>query len=166
LTIAYSSDSWVGFGTAAATAAAALAGLLFIAVSINLRQILAVKSLPSRAAQTLITFGTALVTGLLVVVPDQARNALAAELIATGVVIGGWQLHLDLSTDNGGEYTARRRLLGAIFPALTTCGCLVVAGATLVAQAGGGLYWVVPGVISAFGFGLINVWVLLVEILR
>lgn len=166
MTTAYTTGSWAGFGTAVTTAAAALAGLLFVAVSINLRQILAVKSLPSRAAQTLITFGTALVAGLLVAVPGQARIALAVEFIATGIVIGGCQLRLDLTTENGGEYTAHRRLLGAVFPALITCGCMVMAGATLAAEAGGGLYWVVPAVISAFGFGLINVWVLLVEILR
>ena len=43
---------------------------------------------------------------------------------------------------------------------------MVVAGATLLAQAGGGLYWLVPGVLAAIVAGLVNVWVLLVEILR
>ena len=43
---------------------------------------------------------------------------------------------------------------------------MVIAGATLLGQAGGGLYWLVPCVISAFILGLANVWVLLVEILR
>lgn len=42
----------------------------------------------------------------------------------------------------------------------------MLAGATLLAQAGGGLYWLVPSVISAIVFGLVNAWVLLVEILR
>jgi len=45
-------------------------------------------------------------------------------------------------------------------------GSLVIAGATLAGQAGGGLYWIVPSVLSAIIFGPINVWVLLVEILR
>jgi len=44
--------------------------------------------------------------------------------------------------------------------------CLALAGATLIAAAGGGLYWLVPSVLAALIFGLINVWVLLVEILR
>jgi hypothetical protein len=44
--------------------------------------------------------------------------------------------------------------------------CLGVADATLIAAAGGGLYWLVPSVLAALIFGLINVWVLLVEILR
>jgi hypothetical protein len=41
-----------------------------------------------------------------------------------------------------------------------------LAGATLIAGAAGGLYWLVPGVLAALTHGLINVWVLLVEILR
>jgi hypothetical protein len=163
---AYVASSWTSFGTATATAAAALAGLLFIAVSINLRQILAVAGLPSRAALTLILFATPLVAALLVIVPGQARAALAFELMATGLVIGAWELYIDLTAKRDKEDTLGRRMLGRIFPAVTSCGCLVIAGATLLAQAGGGLYWLVPSVLAAILFGLINVWVLLVEILR
>jgi hypothetical protein len=42
----------------------------------------------------------------------------------------------------------------------------VIAGATLAAQAGGGFHWLVPGVLAAIIFGLINVWLLFAEILR
>jgi len=36
----------------------------------------------------------------------------------------------------------------------------------LLARAGGGLYRLVPSVLAALAFGLVNAWVLLVEILR
>jgi len=166
VTTAYLANSWSGFGEAVATAAAALAGLLFVAVSINLKQILEIPSLPTRAAQTLIMFVTPLISALLVITPGQARIALAVELIATGVAIGGVQLYLDLTAQKGDEVTLWRRMIGAVFPAVLSSGCLVIAGATLAGQAGGGLYWIVPSVLSAIIFGLINVWVLLVEILR
>jgi hypothetical protein len=52
------------------------------------------------------------------------------------------------------------------FPAVARCGCLAVAGAALLAEAGSGLYWLVPGVAAAIFFGLVNAWVLLVEIMR
>jgi hypothetical protein len=39
-------------------------------------------------------------------------------------------------------------------------------GGTLLAPAGGGLYWLVPSVLAAFIFGLGSTWVLLVEIRR
>jgi hypothetical protein len=102
----------------------------------------------------------------LVVVPGQARIAIGLELLATGLVVGGVQVHVDVHTDRGDEDTAWRRMIGRVFAAVTSCGCLVIAGATLLGQAGGGLYWLVPSVLGAFVFGLINVWVLLVEIKR
>lgn len=42
----------------------------------------------------------------------------------------------------------------------------MLAGVTRPGRVGGGLYWMVPSVIAALGFGLFNVWVLLIEILR
>jgi hypothetical protein len=166
VTPAYLASSWTEFGEATATAAAALAGLLFIAVSINLRQILDLPSLPSRAALTLFLFATPLIAALLVIVPGQARIALALELAATGLAIGGFEVYLDLTAPKGEQDTIWRRMLGRIFPAAFSSGCLVIAGVTLGLEAGGGLYWLVPSTIAAIGFGLINVWVLLVEILR
>jgi hypothetical protein len=168
MSTAYTAAAWTGFGTAVATAAAALAGLLFIAISINIETILKIKSLPSRAAQTLILFASALIVAVLVVVPGQARVALGVELLATGLIIGAIQVWLDLgaSRARGPEDTVWRRIVGRVFPAVLSCACLGVAGATLIAAAGGGLYWLVPSVVAALVFGMINAWVLLVEILR
>ena len=166
MSAAYAARSWAEFGQAVATAAAALAGLLFIAVSINLRQILDLPGLPSRAAQTLILFATPLVGAIMLIVPGQPRAAVAIELLATGLVVGGGQLYLYLSAERSEQDTTWRRLVGRVIPAVTSCGCMVVAGATLLGQAGGGLYWLVPSVLAALIFGLTNVWVLLVEILR
>jgi hypothetical protein len=163
---AYAASAWGEFGTGVATASAALLGLLFVAISINLQRILDQPGLPSRAGQTLILFGTPLVTAVLLVVPDQARVALGLELIATGLVIGGGQVYLDLTTERADEETFWRRMVGRVFPAYISCGCLVIAGATLIGQTGGGLYWLVPSAIAAIVFGLLNVWVLLVEIQR
>ena len=72
-----------------------LAGLLFVAVSINLKRILEFPSLPARAGQTLMLFVTPLLTGLFLVVPGQPAAVLAAELIATSAVIGGFALVID-----------------------------------------------------------------------
>ncbi len=66
----------------------------------------------------------------------------------------------------GDEDTLYRRLVSVLIPAPLSCGSLLIAGATLAAQAGGGLYWLVTSVLSAIIFGLSNVWVLLVEIQR
>lgn len=163
---AYTASAWTDLGATAAATAATLAGLLFVAVSINLRSILKYPHLPARAGQTLILLGTPLVTGVLLVVPGQSRVALGWELLATGVVIEGFQLRIDLRTQRSPQETRLTWAAGRVLPPILSCGCLAIAGITLLAQAGGGLYWVVPSVLAAIVFGLVNVWVLLVEILR
>jgi hypothetical protein len=166
VSVAYSAAAWSDFGGAVATAAAALAGLLFIAVSINLRQILDYPNLPGRAAQTLILLATPLVTAIMLLIPGQPRLALGLELLATGLVVGTAQLVIDARSGRSDQETTTTWIISRVTPAVVNCGCLVVAGATLLAQAGGGLYWLVPSVLAAVIFGLANVWVLLVEILR
>jgi hypothetical protein len=139
---------------------------LFVAVSINLRRILEYPSLPSRAAQTLLLFTTPLLAGLFLLVPGQARAALAAELIALALASGGMQVYLIASSDKTEQETALTWTLSRLRPAAASGGCLIVAGITLATQAGGGLYWLVPATVAAIAFGLINTWVLLIEILR
>ncbi len=166
MTTAYAVGDWTAFGTAAAAAAATLTGLLFVAVSINLKRILEFPSLPARSGQTLMLFVTPLLTGLFIVVPGQPDAVLAAELIATGVGFGAFQLMIDHRSVRAEQETPVTWLVSRVFPAVVSCGCLVAAGAALLARDGGGLYWVVPGVLAAIVFGLINAWVLLVEIMR
>jgi hypothetical protein len=164
--IAYAAEHWTDFGVATAGAAAALAGLLVVAISINLERILQFPSLPHRAGQTLVLVTLPLVTSLLLIVPGQPRAALASELLLIGLVTGSFMLVRDARTPMSEQESRVSRLFARILPSILTCGCLVVAGATLAAEGGGGLYWLVPAVLASFIFGLINAWVLLVEILR
>jgi len=164
--IAYAAKHWTDFGVATAGAAAALAGLLVVAISINLERILQFPSLPHRAAQTLILLTLPLVTSLLLIVPGQPRAALASELLLVGLVTGAFMLVRDARTPMSEQESLLSRLFARILPSIATCGCLVVAGATLLAEGGGGLYWLVPAVLASVIFGLINAWVLLVEIQR
>ena len=43
---------------------------------------------------------------------------------------------------------------------------VVVCGVSLVCGRGGGLYWLVAGVVLSFVCALLDAWVLLIEILR
>jgi hypothetical protein len=163
---AYAAERWADFGVATAGAAAALAGLLVVAVSINLRRILQFPHLPHRAAQTLILLGLPLITALLLIVPGQPDAALGCEYLVIGLAVGTYLLVTDLRVPISENETRRTWLAGRIVPDAVTGGCLAVAGVTLLTQGGGGLYWLVPAVLAAFLFGMLNAWVLLVEILR
>jgi hypothetical protein len=163
---AYDAAGWGGFGTTAATAAATLTGLLFIAVSINLREILDNAPLPGRAAQTLIFFAFPMIVALLLVVPAQARGALGGELIATGVFAWATAVVIDYRAGRSEYEPAWSRPLTRIVPMAVSGACVIVAGISEVAGAGGGLYWLVPATMLAILAGLVNTWVLLVEIMR
>jgi hypothetical protein len=91
---------------------------------------------------------------------------LAGELIGTGILIAAGLLVIDARAGRSVHETRYSWLLSRIFPAITSCVCVVVAGGTLLAQAGGGLYWLLPAALVAIVAGLANTWVLLIEILR
>jgi hypothetical protein len=42
----------------------------------------------------------------------------------------------------------------------------ILGGLSLMLDWGGGLYWLVPGVVVALAGGIVNTWLLLIEILR
>ena len=81
----YDPAEWHDLFVAVAGAAAALAGLLFVALSINLKQILAAPMLAMRAAAALATLILAVVAAILILVPGQHRAILGLELLVCAV---------------------------------------------------------------------------------
>ena len=82
-------DAWANFGVAVTGATAALIGLLVVALSINLRQIVGSEHLPTRALLALLLLVMPLVAGILLLVP-QTTTAFGVELVVLGVVVGIW----------------------------------------------------------------------------
>ena len=164
---AYDPEPWHDLFVAVAGASAALAGLLFVAVSINLTRILQYPTLPARAAQTVTMLGLLLVESIFVLVPGQSRVALGTELWVLGlvVVVGFAISYARPWSERGGDVTAGRLVLQGTILALASLPT-VIAGASLMADGGGGLYWLVGGLVAGFAGAIINAWVLLVEILR
>jgi hypothetical protein len=162
MSAAFNPDAWSNFFVAEAGAAAALTGLIIVAVSINLATLLKTKALSGRAAETV-----ALLTGVLVLasfgaVPAQPLWVLGLEFIADGLVLA---VGNTIIRRHMGRHPMEPRRLrefivyGASLP-------LIVAGVSLIAGTGGGLYWLVPGIVIALVGGVLNTWVLLVEIMR
>lgn len=155
---------WENFFVAEVGAAAALTGLLFVAVSINLTRILAVEHLPGRAGETLVVLAGALAVATFGLVPDQGHVALGCEVGATGLFAWGATVRTQWRSYRHVE--ARRWLARRVVGTQLASLPFVVGGALLAAGSRGALYWVVAGVLASFASGMQNAWVLLVEILR
>jgi hypothetical protein len=162
---AYDPGQWHDFGTSFAAAAGALLGLAFVAISFNLDPILKIKALPDRAIETLAFFAYALAGSLLIQVPGLSDTGLGVgqAILAAGVVVlvvrnvPRWKLER--------EDPLSWRLTHFAPAALTALLAFAGAVATLTTSAGG-LYWLAAAMTVATASGLINSWVLLVEIRR
>src|ERR1700729_1554307 len=77
---AYNPAAWTGFFSAEVGASAALAGLIFVAVSINLAQIVKQRQLVSRSAKALLSLMAVLFSSSLCLIPDLSRVILGYEL--------------------------------------------------------------------------------------
>lgn len=162
---AYRPDAWHDLAVATVGATAALTGLLFVAVSINLSRILAFPSLPRRAAATLVLLLALLSAGVFVLVPGQPRAALAAELAGTGLVLALTGAAQVARVPRGPD-ASRGRHVGAAVLVLLPAAALLVAAGSLALGAGGGLYWLAGALVGGIAAACANAWVLLVEIQR
>src|SRR5262245_37587561 len=100
----YDPAAWSGFAEAQVAASAALAGLLVVACSINIGQIIKIPSIVSRLAGTLVNFGAVLVVATLLLVPEQPRAALGAEIAVVGAIGVASIYHLRGVPGPGSEY--------------------------------------------------------------
>ncbi len=163
---AYNVDGWSDFCVAIVGAFAALSGLLFVAISINVERIISYAGLPSRAGQTLVVLAAPLLVAALVLVPGQPQTALGTELTVLGVALTAMLMVVNRPSTRPNHDSVLHWIVTRIAISMLTALPIVVAGASLLIGAGGGLYWIVPSVVVAFIGGLANAWVLLVEILR
>jgi len=157
-------QGWTDFFVAEAGAAAALAGLLFVAISINLTRILEFRHLPTRAVEALLSLLSVLVVATFALVPGQSPIAYGAEIGATGLVMWAIQLVALTRTWQTAHPKARSpmRVLANQLPPLP----FVIAGVLLAEGHPTAVYWVVPGTLLSFAAGIFGAWVLLIEIQR
>lgn len=162
---AYDADLWHDYFVAGAGAAAALTGLLFVAISINLQQIIKFPSLPRRALCTLSVLVALLVASLFSLAPGQSAGALGIELFAVGAIVATQTIVLARrSPRSSGEPRYSRPVQVGLLLVPTLA--LAVGGLSIALEAGGGFYWIMAAFVLGFVGATATAWVFLVEIQR
>lgn len=157
---------WSEFYVATAGAAAALAGLIVVAISVTIKEILGSRSLPSRAGATISSLMLALIAASLGLIPDQPPAALGIELaVASAVALGpivlvGQRMATDPAAATAVPIVLRVLLL------LIPVACTLAGGLLVAAGLRAGLSCVAAGIVLILITGMLNAWVLLVEVRR
>ncbi len=159
-------NEWHDFYVAAAGAAAALAGLIFVALSINLNKIIADKGLPYKAIVSLSLLLSILIVSFIALVPNQASQLLGWEITTLGIIVWLIAIRVDLGNFKVSpkEYTWQQ-VFNLVFDQVSILP-YIIGGIRIILIGEAGLYWIVPAVIFSFIKATINAWILLVEINR
>ncbi|MFI5185183.1 MAG: hypothetical protein ACHQF0_00500 [Chitinophagales bacterium] len=155
---------WNDFYVAVTGAAGALTGLIFVGVSINLKKILPLPTLPNRALISLILLITILTFAILQLVPGETLKSLGYQVIIIGFIAWAIVTTLDIKIFRLTKQPWRRYYILnmridqiALIPYLMGGICLLSIGET-------SLYWFVPAIILSFIKSVLDAWVLLIEI--
>jgi len=145
---------------------AALTGLVFVALSINLKQILALAGLADRAGEALLLLLLPVVNGLIGVLPQTSIRALGAELLAAAAVLCALITRILLKGRQAVVHRPVHEFVTRSIAAEAAVLPAVVAGCLLLAGNQNGLWWQAAAVLLCIVAGVGDAWVLLVEILR
>lgn len=157
--MAFDIAAWSSYGVAVVSAAAALTGLLFVAVSVNSAWFRSSTAIRGRAGQALVLFTVPLVTGLLLLVPGQSTTALGIEIVLFALLSG--RVLLALGSEEVKDGPRAIVLVDRLSPRVIIATTLIIGGVSLIVGHFGGLYWLLAVHLCALLTGLLNAWVFL-----
>lgn len=158
-------EAWSEFNVAIVGATAALAGLVIVAASVNIGDIIKEASLTARLAAGIAGLVLALAGSAIGLIPDLGLVAYGIAMILLAVAAGAFQVQASRRIFQNRDPENRLRwgkaAVGFIAPLAYLAG-----GALLAAGQGQGLLWFAVGSIVAIVTALIVSWIVLVEVLR
>jgi hypothetical protein len=157
---------WSDFFVATAGVAGALAGLLFVALSINLARILETPSSIGRAGETLLLLAGVVAIALIALIPAQSPRHLGTMLLIAALPVWFFPMLTQFRAMRRHQYAHPAHI--TIRSTLHQAGTLpIVAGALgLCGLLPAGIGWIAAGCIASMIVAMFSAWVLLVEILR
>jgi hypothetical protein len=160
-------EPWKDFNVAMVGATAALAGLLIVAMSVNISTIMTSATLPARAGASVATLVLAIVACAFGLVPGQPVALYGVEVLIGGGVAAVFQLHsMRVLATKDRVSTPWGRFAKAAVGVLPLLGFLVGGVLVIAGVAPAGLAFVALGSVLAVITSILLAWVVLVEVLR
>jgi hypothetical protein len=158
--VAYNPEHWHDAYVMLGGAAAALTGLVFVALSIHLKAIAADSFQRHRGHY--LTFGLIYVMGVatLVLIPGQSEDALGIELLFGGVV--GAVVVATPLLRHWSSIGRTRGFLPRVVAAALAILLNFAAGVSVICHRGGGLYFLIAALLLALVTNVSGAWALLV----
>jgi len=157
-------EGWHDFFVAEAGASAALAGLVFVAVSINVANIVHEPRLATRAGVTVtLLLNILLISTVALISQIDPRILGGLVLVISGslwIFVVATAMRQGVDRERKAQWVFHAGLLQvALLP-------LLIGGVILATGGETGLIWVAAGFVLSFCVAVLNAWVLLIEILR
>ncbi|MFS0732140.1 hypothetical protein ABC304_09045 [Microbacterium sp. 1P10UB] len=158
-------DGWGDFNVAMMGATAALAGLLIVAASVNIGEIIKSPSIAARLAAGLAGLVLAIVAAAVGLVPRIPPFAYGTTIVVAALAATAFSTQaarrIFQNDDPENRLKPIKALVGFVAPVL-----YVVGGALVLAGDSGGVTWFAVGSIAAIVAAILISWIALVEILR
>ena len=163
--MAYDPREWHDFYVMTGGAAAALAGLLFVAMSLHAREIMASRFFRNRAIGTLMSLASQLLIAASLLIPGQPLWVLGAEVEALALFSLAFIVHQAMARGAAPPVarTLTHRMMelggGTIWLVLFNA-----AGLSILIRAGGGLYLLAAVMFFMFAWNIYIAWILITEV--
>jgi hypothetical protein len=159
-------DNWGSFFTAQVGASAALTGLVFVALSINLGRIMKYSQLVERAGEAVVLLVQPVIVGLAVLAPYRSHRTTGV-LVAIAAV-ACWTLvnRMLIRGRSPSDDVSKAQFVGRIALAELALLPAIIGAIALIADSTSGFGFIAVGAVLCIAVGILDAWILLVEILR
>lgn len=157
---------WDNFFLGQLGASAALGGLLFVSISINLDRILAFPHLPNRAMLAILLLLGVLIVSALMLVPGLPLGVAGGVTLAIALLVFGVGTYIEVRAARSQEDGKRAAFAVNVVLFVAAVVPYGIGGILLLLGDTGGVYWIAAAILFSIIKAVLDAWVLLVEIHR